>query len=163
MSCIIRFLLSPQLGAFMQQTFIAPFNLFSMSVPSNSQSKLSAIMTRGLFCATANSKYLNTYYMLLIFWDVKRMRGCSSSHRLFLMSVIKYGDIQPLSILRPSTNSILCYNVFPSSTVIAPLCPTFSKRRAINFPIFTSLFEDIVAIFSIYSFVITFYVRASIS
>jgi hypothetical protein len=69
-----------------------------------------------------------------------------------LGSVTKYGEIYPLSHLRPSTYSTSVSKVFPSATVIVPLAPSLSKIVAIRSPITLSPLAEIVATFVIYSF-----------
>lgn len=71
--------------------------------------------------------------------------------------------MKPLSNLIPSTNSISCYKVFPSYTVIDPCSPTFSIKLAIKSPISLSPLAEIVATLEIYSVVFTGLALALIS
>src|SRR5919201_266517 len=56
-------------------------------------------------------------------------------------SVMKYGEMYPLSNCMPSTNSSSMPNVWDSSTVITPSLPTFSKASAMVSPMARSAAE----------------------
>ena len=55
----------------------------------------------------------------------------------------------------PSTNSSVVSEVLPSSTVMTPSLPTFSKASAISLPIVGSLLAEMAATCSISSFLVT--------
>lgn len=80
----------------------------------------------------------------------------SNSHFNVFWLVTKYGETYPLSNLIPSTYSISCYKVLPSATVIVPWFPTLSISSAIKAPISLSPLELMVAILSIYLFVVIY-------
>lgn len=63
--------------------------------------------------------------------------------------------MKPLSNLMPSTNSVSCFNVLPSYTVMVPCSPTFSIKDAIKLPISVSPLAEIVATLAIYYFYLT--------
>ena len=58
----------------------------------------------------------------------------------------------------PSTNSSVVSEVLPSSTVMTPSLPTFSKASAISLPIVGSLLALMLATCSISSFLVSFLV-----
>jgi len=74
-------------------------------------------------------------------------RAFSNSTLDVLGSVMKYGEMYPLSHLSPSTYSTSVSNVLPSDTVMVPLAPSLSKIPAIIPPILVSPFAEIVATF----------------
>lgn len=65
--------------------------------------------------------------------------------------------MNPLSNFIPSTNSISCWSVLPSDTVIVPCSPTLSISVAIKSPIYLSPFADIVATLDIIALVLTYF------
>jgi len=82
---------------------------------------------------------------VLIFLSTNSTNAFSISTFYVLESVIKYGEMYPLSHFIPSTYSTSVSRVFPSLTVIVPLAPSLSKIVAIKPPIFESPLAEIVA------------------
>ena len=56
----------------------------------------------------------------------------------------------------PSTNSSVVSEVLPSSTVMTPSLPTFSKASAMSLPMVGSLLALMLATCSISSFLVSF-------
>mmetsp|Transcript_118000 Transcript_118000/g.280103 ORF Transcript_118000/g.280103 Transcript_118000/m.280103 type:complete len:215 (+) Transcript_118000:973-1617(+) len=74
-----------------------------------------------------------------------RTSGFERTHFCALVSVMKYGEMKPLSIFIPSTISSSCSSVLPSATVIVPCFPTLSNASATILPMPASPFAEIVA------------------
>jgi hypothetical protein len=111
-------LLSPKPGAFTKQILSPPLNLLITSAAKGSLSMSSATMSRGFCVWLACSRNLRISYNEEIFFSTSRIMGLSYSTFADLAFVTKYGEMYPLSHLRPSTYSTSVASVFPSCTVI---------------------------------------------
>ena len=106
----------------------------------NGRASLAAISRAGIISSTES-----------IFSSVTRIMGSLYLKSPFFSSVTKALAKYPESNLNPSTKSRVVSIDRPSSMVIAPSLPAKSTPFAINLPIFSSLFAEIVAMCAISS------------
>ena len=136
---------SPKPGAFTAAALTTRLATFRTSVARASPSTSFAIMRSGLFCCMLTSKLGSRSWALLTVWSVIKIMGFSKIASFFSRSVMKYGEMYPLSTSMPSTTLRSVSADFASSTVMTPSWPTASTASAINDPMSESLFAAIVA------------------
>mmetsp|Transcript_8052 Transcript_8052/g.23149 ORF Transcript_8052/g.23149 Transcript_8052/m.23149 type:complete len:335 (+) Transcript_8052:324-1328(+) len=134
-SCVYSRRLFPNPGALMATTSKTPRILLTTRAESASPVTSSAMIKSGSLLFTSCSRRGTTSLTSSILASVTRMRGFMSSATCRSWSLTKYGEMYPLSMVRPSVNSISSNSVWDSSTTVDPVSPTLSAAWAMMRPI----------------------------
>ena len=140
---------SPYPGALTAQTFRTPRILLMTRVLSASPVTSSAMMMSGFFDSITFSRKGTNLVTESILSSKIRTSALLNSTDIASVSVTKFALKYPRSKRMPSTTSTIVSRPLPSSTVMTPSLPTFSKASAMIAPTSVSLFALIVATFSI--------------
>ena len=132
---------SPKAGALTAHTRRVPRRAFTVRVARAWPSTSSAMMSSGFEVSTTRSSTGSISSMEEILELLMRMYGSSKTVWRKSWSVMKFGEMKPLSNCMPSVTSSTVSRLEPSSTEMTPSTPTASMALAISSPISGSCAE----------------------